>query len=437
MKSLDKRCERDGLPESLQGNLIDNRYMIRRVLGRGNFGFVYRAEHEILGHPIREVAFKLLKQTDLKREEVFESFRDVLAVVKFTQVYKDNDFLKHIVPVYDAGICEPWGNRGYVVMACMSGDLEKEMSSLKSSNMTSRDGHRVLPIRLALDYTKQICWAMSLAHGMNPPVLHRDLKPANVLIDGSGVVKVSDFGLAQAVGSITGLAAGAGDLACQAPESLSGICSPASDVYSIGLILYEMLTGVRLFHNVKQSESSESNEKLVEEHKKAREKSILDATRVNDELRFELPDLGLILNKCLSYHPSDRYHSAVELLSDLERVGQAKSGAHLPSVSAPVVNTSKPTETSRFLLQQAGTCEQSGDPQAALSFLERLINQADSNKERAVLGEALYLSGKIKAAQGHHIAAHKELHSAYHNYGNARAGDLMLKLQQQRRGAKK
>jgi serine/threonine protein kinase len=267
---------------------------------------------------------------------------------------------------------------------------------------------------------------------MNPPVLHRDLKPPNVLIDAGGVAKVSDFGLAQAVGSTTRLATGAGDLACQSPESLAGTCSPSSDVYSIGLILYEMLTGEHPFRNLlKQSSSGDRDEKVAQAHQKAREKPIRDAVGCNDELRFH-PDLCEIVNRCLSYHPSDRYHSAVELLSDLESVGQVKSGA---SWAGP--RTVQPTETCELLLQQARTAERRGDHEVALSFLERLIKQADTNKERIFLGEAFCLSGKIKAAQGNYTAARKEFYSAHNEYGNSLAGKLMLDLQRQLRGAKK
>jgi eukaryotic-like serine/threonine-protein kinase len=406
LKLLDELCERAGLPEKLCGNLIDNRYKIKRALGRGGFGFVYLAEHEIFGHPIRKVAFKLLKKPKLKPNEVPEIFIDVLAVIRLAQIYPGHADLKHLVYIYDAGICEAWDERGYVVMECIAGDLQKEI----------RRHPKGLPVDLALDYAKQICRAMALAHKLDQPLVHRDLKPPNVLIDADGAAKVSDFGLAKAVGGVTGLAAGAGDFFCQAPESLGGVCSPASDVYSIGLILHEMLTGTHPFEKLrKRYNPDDPPEKQREQHKREREKPIPDVATLNVELRRR-PDLCDVINRCLKYLPSDRYRNAVELLDAL-------AGNTPPPPPPP-----NGEETLLFLLRQARICEQRRDRETALDFLARLIARADPNRDRVYLGEALFLSGKIKAEKGNLKEAHKDLFRAFNGFKHEEAGELMTKL---------
>lgn len=409
MKLLDELCAQAGLPDKLCGNLIDNRYKIKRTLGRGGFGFVYLAEHEIFGHPIRKVAFKLLKKPNMKPKEIPESFSDVLAVIRLAQIYPGHADLRHLVYIYDAGICEAWDERGYVIMECIAGDLQKEIERHP----------RGLPVDLALDYAKQICRAMALAHGLDQPVVHRDLKPPNVLIDADGTAKVSDFGLAKAVGGVTGLAAGAGDYFCQAPESLDGICSPASDVYSIGLILYEMLTGTHPFEELRNRYNPDDlPEKQREQHKHARKKPIPDVAILNVELRRR-PDLCEVVNRCLSYLPSDRYRNAVELLDAL--LGKS------PPPPRPLSPPSE-EETSLSLLRQARSCEQRRDHEMALDFLARLIARADPNRDRVYLGEASYLSGKIKAEKGDLKAAHLDLFRAFNEFKHEEAGELMKKL---------
>ncbi len=421
MSSWDKQCEKEGLPDALPGNLIDNRYKVGRYLGKGGFGFVYEARHEVLGHPIRRVAFKLLKKPNLKQEDASRDFRDVLAVAHLAETHAGHAYVQHLVQIYDAGICERWDRRGYVVMEYVQGDLQHEI----------RPG-KAFPIRLALDYTRQICSAMSLAHGLENPVLHRDLKPPNVLISHTGLAKVTDFGLARAVGSVTGLAEGAGDYFCQAPESLEGVCSPASDVYSIGLMLYQMLTGHHPFDDLlKQHDPDRPAGEHLDIHKQRRQQDITEATRLNAELRFH-PDLHEVLDTCLRYYASDRYPSAVALLAALEEVGRERHG---PARPAHGPRDGEPAQTPLFLLQQATLAEQRKEYEAALHFLECLRGQADPYQQRTYLGEALYLSGKIKAEQGHLKQAQEDLFYAWRDYGHAAAAQLRKDLLRSRRKA--
>jgi serine/threonine-protein kinase len=202
------------------GSVLEDRYRIIGLLGRGGMGEVYRADDLRLGQP---VALKFLPQT-LRDDPVrLAQFHNEVRTAR--QVSHPN-----ICRVYDIG--EAAGHL-YLTMEYVDG--EDLASSLR------RIGR--FPDDKALEIARQLCAGLAAAHERG--VLHRDLKPANVMLDGAGKVRLMDFGLA-AVGPVADVRAGTP--AYMAPEQLLGReVTARSDIFALGLVLYELFTGRRAF----------------------------------------------------------------------------------------------------------------------------------------------------------------------------------------------
>lgn len=187
-------------------------------------GEVYRATDLKLGQP---VALKFLPE---------ETARDPKTLVRFHNEVRIARQVGHanVCRVYDIGEVEgiPYLSMEYV-------DGEDLRSLLR------RIGR--LPPDKALEIARKLCAGLAAAHDKG--VLHRDLKPANIMIDGRGQVLITDFGLAGIMGQIEGMEARNGTPGYMAPEQLSGKeVSAQSDIYALGIVLYEMFTGKRPFH---------------------------------------------------------------------------------------------------------------------------------------------------------------------------------------------
>ena len=199
------------------------------LLGRGGMGEVYRADDLKLGQP---VALKFLPRAVEQDPDWLERFiTEVRLSLKVTH--------PNVCRVFDVAQAE---GRHFLSMEYVDGE---DLSSL-----LRRIGH--LPEDKAIQIARQLCAGLAAAH--EEGVLHRDLKPANVMIDGRGRAKITDFGLAGATAGIRGLEARAGTPQYMAPEQLTGgELSERTDVYSLGLVLYELFTGKRA-HDVKDVE---------------------------------------------------------------------------------------------------------------------------------------------------------------------------------------
>jgi serine/threonine-protein kinase len=205
----------------LPGTVIADRYRIYGLLGRGGMGEVYRADDLKLG---QAVALKFLPQ-DFERDEARRSrFLNEVRVAR--QISHGN-----VCRVYDVGEVD---GRQFISMEYVDGE--------DLAVLLSRIGH--LPKEKAVQIARQLCAGLAAAHEQG--VLHRDLKPANVMIDGRGRAKITDFGLAALASDDRD--AGAGTPTYMAPEQLAGgPASVKSDLYSLGLVLYELFTGKRPF----------------------------------------------------------------------------------------------------------------------------------------------------------------------------------------------
>ncbi len=215
------------------GTILADRYRIVSPLGKGGMGEVYRAEDLKLG---QTVALKFLPRSLAQTDQALERFtREVRLArqVSHPSVCRVFD-LGEISEVRDAG------QRTKLTFLTMEFVDGEDLASLMR-----RIGR--LPPDKALEIAQQLCAGLAAAHESG--IVHRDLKPANIMLDGRGRVRITDFGLAGLVAEIEGANARAGTPAYMSPEQFTGgELSPKSDVYSLGLVLYEIFTGKRPFH---------------------------------------------------------------------------------------------------------------------------------------------------------------------------------------------
>ena len=204
------------------GAILAERYRIIGLLGRGGMGEVYRADDLKLGQP---VALKFLPTHLASDRDRLERFYAEVRIAR--QVSHPN-----VCRVYDVGEID---GQQYLSMEYVDGE---DLASL-----LKRIGR--LPPERALDISRELCAGLAAAHERG--VLHRDLKPANVMVDGRGRARITDFGLAVAAGEVVEGEI-SGTPAYMAPEQLDGKgASVRSDVYSLGLVLYELYTGRKAF----------------------------------------------------------------------------------------------------------------------------------------------------------------------------------------------
>lgn len=254
-------------------------------LGRGGMGIVYKALQPSLG---RTVAVKLLLRGDLATPDELARFRTEAQATARLQH-------PHIVPVFEVGECQ---SQPYIVMQYIEG-----------ITLSQRLAHGPLPAREAAQLLSPVCHAIHFAHEHG--ILHRDLKPSNILIDPHGRPHVSDFGLAGRMAAdlqLTRTGAVLGTPSYMAPEQAAsnrGAVGPASDVYSLGTILYQMLTG----HPPFQAATPVDTVLLV------LEQDPLPPRLVNP---LADRDLEMVALKCLQKVPGLRYGTAQALARDLD-----------------------------------------------------------------------------------------------------------------------
>ncbi len=272
--------------DHLIDTLFDGRYLITRKLGAGGMAKVYLAEDQELG---RRVAIKILDDRHSSDAQFVERFR---------REAQNAGSLSHpnIVSIYDRGEA---GGSYYIAMEYVEGRTLKELIVARGPS----------PIGIAIDYTRQILSALRFAHRKG--IVHRDIKPHNMIVDGDGRVKVMDFGIARSSASqMTEAGAIIGTAQYLSPEQARGApVDQTSDLYSTGIVLYELLTGTVPF-------SGETPVEIAMKH-------LSQTPDPPSSHRVEVPrDLDYVVLRALAKDPAERYHSADEMDSDLERIAR-------------------------------------------------------------------------------------------------------------------
>ena len=266
--------------------LVDNRYRLLKPLGSGGMADVYLAHDDILD---RDVALKVMSTRYASDEEFVERFkREAQSAAALSH--------PNIVSIFDRGEAED--GTYYIAMEYLPGGTLKDRILKRGA----------LPAHTAAAVALQMAEALRAAHERD--VIHRDIKPHNILITGSGDVKVTDFGIARAASSSSMTRTGhiLGTAHYISPEQAMGEpVGPASDLYSLGVVLYEMLTGGLPF-------DADTPIGIAMKHVNGR-------LRPPQELDPSIPDgVNAITLRLLAKNPEDRYASDAELIGDLERV---------------------------------------------------------------------------------------------------------------------
>ncbi len=268
---------------NLEGRLIGNRYEILEKIGNGGMATVYKARCHVLN---RNVAVKVLKE---------EFTTDAEFVKRFNIEAQSAASLSHpnIVSIYDVG---NEGDIYYIVMELVQGKTLKEIITDEG----------ILPWKWTVNIAIQIASALEVAHRHN--IVHRDIKPHNIIITEDGTAKVTDFGIAKAVSNstITSFGATIGSVHYFSPEQARGGYTDAkSDLYSLGVVMYEMLTGKVPF---------DADTPVSVALKHMQEVPVEPKT-----LNPTIPDsVNKIIIKAMQKEPSLRYISATEMLTDLK-----------------------------------------------------------------------------------------------------------------------
>jgi serine/threonine protein kinase/Flp pilus assembly protein TadD len=271
--------------ELSRGSLFANRYEIIEELGTGGMGKVYRVEDT---KAKEEIALKLIKPEIAADKKTIDRFRNELTTARKIRH-------KNICGMYDLG--EDKGSY-YITMEYVTGeDLKSLIRRVKQ-----------IPVGTAISITEQICEGLSEAHKLG--VVHRDLKPSNIMIDKDGNARIMDFGIARSLKGkgITGAGVMIGTPEYMSPEQVEGKdVDHRSDLYSLGVILYEMVTGRVPFEGDTPFTVGVKHKSEIPQNPK--------------EINSQIPDtLNNVIFKCLEKEKEKRYQSIGELRSELENI---------------------------------------------------------------------------------------------------------------------
>lgn len=276
---------------NLEGRLLGNRYEIIEQIGNGGMATVYKAKCHVLN---RYVAVKILKEEYTTDDEFVKRFNtEAQSAASLTH--------PNIVSVYDVG---SEGDLHYIVMELVKGKTLKEI--------INEDG--ALSWKWSVNVAIQIASALETAHKNN--IIHRDIKPHNIIITEDGIAKVTDFGIAKAVSNSTITAFGStmGSVHYFSPEhARGGFTDAKSDLYSLGVVLYEMVTG-RLPFNA---------DTAVSVALKHMQESPKEPMEINPSVPKSVND---IIMKAMQKDISLRYQTATEMLRDLSRAIKNPNG---------------------------------------------------------------------------------------------------------------
>jgi serine/threonine-protein kinase len=269
----------------LLGKILSNRYELIEIIGQGGMAIVYKAKDKLLN---RFVAVKVLRQ-EFTHDEQF--------IKKFKRESQSAASLSHqnIVNIYDVGVQE---DIHYIVMELVNGKTLKKF--IKESIKVNWE--KTISIALQI--------ASALEHAHKNHIIHRDIKPHNIIITQEGVAKVADFGIARAITSstVTQIEDTMGSVHYLSPEQArGGFVNEKSDIYSLGIVMYEMVTGEVPF-------KGDTSVAVALQH-------LQGDIKPPKEINESLPEsLNSIILKLLKKNPDERYVNATNLINDLNRV---------------------------------------------------------------------------------------------------------------------
>lgn len=268
------------------GKFLNDRYELIEKIGEGGMAEVYKAKCHVLQ---RFVAVKILKS---QFHEDYEFIR------KFDVESKSAAKLNHpnVVNIFDVGI---EGEIRFIVMEYIDGITLKKYIKEQEGFLTDNK---------IIDFSLQIAMALEHAHKNN--IVHRDIKPQNIMISKDGIIKVADFGIAQAVSSSTVINTRemVGSVHYSSPEQTRGkIVDHRTDIYSLGIVMYEMATGQLPF----------SGETAIAVALKHMKEQVLEPSKINEELGQGLESVIL---KALKKNPEHRYQKINKVITDLYKI---------------------------------------------------------------------------------------------------------------------
>jgi serine/threonine-protein kinase len=363
------------MPLLEEGQTIRDTYVVERLIGEGAHAEVYRVRHRFLGRQ----ALKILKQPGVTENDIKKLLKEASLL---TQIGHPN-----IIRVFDANTVEADGHeRGYFTMEHVAaGTLEEHRAKSPTDPMDAEK---------AVALIVQVAEGLAVAHGQRPAIIHRDLKPQNILVhDGPEglTVKISDFGLAQEVNPLTLMTTAAGTLAFKAPEAVfeGGVDSKASDIWSVGVILYLLLTD-RLPYPA-PTEWGWSNKAFQQPHRPPSLFNV-DANEALDS----------IVRKCLRIEPHQRYSKVTTLLNDLRRwkpTRRREAVVQLQDMGEKEFNGGRketpeaPDQDARALLNTALDLANQQRLEEAANMLEEAIRRQPGLRDTHVKRVALWRRG--------------------------------------------
>ena len=281
------------------GTMLSGRYEVLKRVGSGGMADVYMAKDHKLN---RNVAVKVLKSEYVEDEKFLKKFEtEAQAVARLSH--------PNIVNIYDVGMED---GINYIVMELAEGITLKEYIRKKG----------YLSPKETVEISTQIASAISHAHKNH--IIHRDIKPQNILVSDTGIIKVTDFGIAKATSSntVTSTATAMGSVHYISPEQAKGrFCDEKSDIYSLGITMYEMVTGHVPFDH-------ENGVTIALMH-------LQNEITPPSQIRDGIPDsLEKIILKCTMKKPEERYQTADDLIADLRLVFEDISGGYVGVVPA-------------------------------------------------------------------------------------------------------
>lgn len=304
---------------ALLGQTLAGKYHLTDIQGAGFYSVVFVANQLFCHRFVRKVALKVSRQTGLSEDTAPAVFGDAIVLAQLL-ANSDHEGRRHLVQIHDMGLLPEHDGRAYLVMEYVDG-------LPLMSHMTAQGR---VPAATGLRVFKQICQALALVHEQG--AIHRDLIPDNILVDRKGSIRVVDFGLAAYADPRHGFVPGTTGTYCyMAPETLLGRSTAASDVYSIGLVMYQLFTGGGP-HLTAPWVTEERPTQADDNHRIKTALLFAPASQFHNEVRNEHRWLDALLARCLMTDPARRFANAARLLAALEA---CEAGLPLPEAPPP------------------------------------------------------------------------------------------------------